>query len=285
MYNTNCAYHCIAVLLYCCIAVLCVCAWVEHSRVIRPLLSVLRKQKQCYCFRFWTEFCLLSRAEKQKQISKLSLDDDLNNSGSFFCTGTNRTKLICQQTLFQHSLDNLPLGQTRLRPGQQELDSFRKLSLLSLRTSNITQRTSSTIQSCQPSQANLSEGNVMELTLQRAIQIAMSNYTTISSALRISWRFWTKQKIRSQLSKPGKRGATADGTTVHGATYYLISHIEIHFITMGKHFGGDSECHVLFSKKLFSCVKRPKVLRMTVLTGFLGVVRTAAIKARYLYPC
>ena len=28
-----------------------------------------------------------------------------------------------------------------------------------------------------------------------------------------------------------------------------------------------------------------KVLRMMVLTGFLGVVRTAAIKARYLYPC
>ena len=76
--------------------------------------------------------------------------------------------------------------------------------------------------------------------------------------------FWTKQKIRSQLSKPGKRGATADGTTVHGATYYLISLIEIHLITMGKHFGGDSECHILFSKILFLYVKRPKVLRMMV---------------------
>ena len=161
------------------------CAFTCRS-AFRPLLSVLRKQKQWYCFRFCTEFCLLSRSAKQKQISKLSLDDDLNNSRSCFCTGTNRAKPICQQTLFQHSLDNLLLGQTRLRPAQQELDSFRKLSLVSLRTSNITQRTSSTIQSCQPSQANPSEGNVMELTLQRAIQIAMSNYPTISSALRTS---------------------------------------------------------------------------------------------------
>ena len=31
---------------------------------------------------------------------------------------------------------------------------------------------------------------------------------------------------------------------------------------MGKHFGGDSECHILFSKKLFLYVKRPNVSRM-----------------------
>ena len=150
------------------------------------IINELRKQKQWYCFRFCTDFCLLSGPEKQKQISKLSLDDDLNNSGSCFCTATNRTKPICQQTLFQHSLDNLLLGLTRLRPAQEEHDSFRKLSLVSLRTLNISRRSTSTIQSCQPSQANPSEGNVKELTLQKAILIAMSNYPTISSALRIS---------------------------------------------------------------------------------------------------
>ena len=112
----------------------------HNFSLLRPLLSVLRKQKQWYCFRFCTDFCLLSRPEKQKQISKLSLDDDLNNSGSCFCTATNRTKPICQQTLFQHSLDNLLLGLTRLRPAQEEHDSFRKLSLVSLRTLNISRR-------------------------------------------------------------------------------------------------------------------------------------------------